>query len=215
MILEGQESSLSLGVGVFIDGFADRVPRKCYPFTLENICMLNVNLSIFNHNDLYENFKDENKTLAMASVFQEAFRTETNEETMALLHNINSDNFAEIISDIKRVSGISDINGEIDFEKTFKDNKEKMNWDIAVNSIPIYSSTPITQVKDMTLTQFNETLRLIGKKINWQYKVDTLQLTKEPNKYIAEKEHPLFNDAIDKTKKHMTMEDIAGLMGGE
>lgn len=215
MILEGQEMDLSLGTGVFIDGFNDGIPRKCFPYTLEHLSMLNVNLSLINQTDLYENFRDENKTLAMATIFKNAFRTESDEETMSLLQNIDSDNFAEILCDVKRVSGISDGSNEIDFNKTFQDSKNKMSWNVSINSIPVYSSTPINEIKNMTLTQFNETLRLIGKKINWQYKIDTLSMVKEPKKYLKDEEHPLYNDSPTERKDHMTMEDIVGLMGGE
>lgn len=215
MILEGQEMDLSLGTGVFIDGFNDHIPRKCFPYTLENISMLNVNLSIINQTDLYENFRDNEKTILLATIFKQSFRTESDEETLELLHTIDSDNFPNILSDIKKVNGIVDNTGEIDIDKTFKDSSSGINWSTAINSIPLYSSTPLYKVKDMTLIQFNETLRLIGKKINWQYKVDTVSLSKEPSKYIQDSEHPLYNDSKPEGKKFMTMADISGFMGGD
>lgn len=215
MIVAGQEMDLSLGTGVFISGFNDNIPRKCFPYTLENISMLNVNLSIIDQKDLYENFRDEERTVVLATIFKESFRTESDDETLELLHSIDSKNFAEILSDIKKVNGILDDNGEIDIDKTFQDSSNRMDWNVAINSIPIYSSTPIYKVKDMTLIQLNETLRLIGKKINWQYKIDTVSLSKEPSKYIQDDEHPLYSDGKTSGKKFMTMKDISGFLGGD
>lgn len=214
MILQNQEMDMALGLGVYIDGFADGVPRKCYPFKLKELTDVNVRLSMFDHVDLYENFKDRNKTVAMAEIFGKAFNTETEEEANDLLHQINADNFAEIVCDVKTVSGISDTQGEPEVDKAFQNKQGKMDWGVAINSIPIYSSISMNEIPEMTLTQLNKILELIGKRINWEYKVDTLSMVKEPKKYLKETEHPLYSDGKDPNKKHMTMDDIAGLMAG-
>lgn len=214
MILQNQEMDMALGLGVYIDGFADGVPRKCYPFKLKELTDVNIRLSMFDHVNLYENFQDMNKTMAMAEIFGRAFRTETNEEAMELLHQINADNFAEIVCDVKTVSGISDAQGELKVDKAFQNKQGKMDWSVAVNSVPIYSSISIDKIPEMTLTQFNKILELIGKRINWEYKVDTISMIKDPKQYLKEHEHPLYSDGKDPNKKHMTMDDIAGLMAG-
>ena len=118
-----------------------------------------------------------------------------------------SDNFAEIISDIKTISGIKDSNGEIDIQKS----KESIDWNTAVNSIPVYTSTPHDKVGDLTLPQLNKTLELIGKKISYEYKYNTIGLVKEPENYITKNDYPLYCDN-NEGKKHVTMSDIKELM---
>lgn len=217
-MISGQQMELSLGLGIYIEGFKDGKARLCYPFTLENLRFANMCLSNFNQIDLYDNFKNEGQMIYLASFLKAAFGIDTDEDFQDLVkHNITDDNFAEIICDIKMVSGISDMDkGDIDFEKTFSNEKNTTDWDVAINSIPIYSSTPHSEIKNLTLTQFNKTLELIGKKINWEYKSATISLVKEPSKYIEESEHPLYNDGRKKEHKNVTtMKDIMGFAGGE
>lgn len=218
MSINGQQMELSLGLGVYIEGFADGKSRLCYPFTLENLRFANMCLSNFNQIDIRDNFMDQQKMIYLASFLKTAFRIDTDEDFQDLVrHNITDDNFAEIIRDIKMVSGISDmINGDIDFDKTFSNKDNSTNWDVAINSIPLYSSTPHSEIKNLTLTQLNKTLELIGKKINWEYKSATISLAKEPSKYIEESDHPLYNDGRKMEHKNVTtMKDIMGFAGGE
>lgn len=207
MILANQKMEMALGLPVLVSGFNDGKVRACYPFKLRNITVLNLYLSSISQTDLYENFKDQVKTEYMAALFTMSFKPKDDEELDILLHSIDANNFAEIINDIKTVSGIVDSKGEVDISKT----KNTLDWNTAINSIPIYSSTPHDKVKELTLTQFNMTLKLIGKKINYQYKSNTLGLVKEPSKYITEQDHPLYGE-IDSDKKHITMDDIKGIM---
>lgn len=207
-MINGQVMELALGLPVIIEGFADGKARYCYPFTLEKLTMANMYLSGFDNVDLYKNFKDENSTMAMFCFFKEAFRVETDNDIDELLHAITNENFAEIVCDVKRVSGISDpINGEVDINKT----KESIDWNTAINTIPIYSSTPHHKIKDLTLTQFQTTLHLIGKKINFEYKTNTVSMVKEPSEYIQESDHPLYSEPKHDEKKVVTMKEIMGL----
>ena len=206
-MIHGQELEMALGLPVVVEGFADGKARYCYPFTLEKLTMVNMYLSSFDNRDLYENFKDENSTIAMVYFFKEAFKPETEDDIDELLHAITNENFAEIVCDVKRVSGISDPNGEVDINKT----KESIDWNTAVNTIPIYSSTPHDKIKDLTLTQFQTTLHLIGKKINFEYKTNTVSMVKEPSEYIQESDHPLYSEPKHEDKKVVTMKEIMGL----
>lgn len=207
MIIANQSLELALGLPVMVKGFNDGQIRACYPFKLSNISMLNVYLSNISQTDLYENFKDETKTQYMAMLFSASFRPNDDNELDTLLHSIDTNNFAEIISDIKTISGIKDSNGEIDIQKS----KESIDWNTAVNSIPVYTSTPHDKVGDLTLPQLNKTLELIGKKISYEYKYNTIGLVKEPENYITKNDYPLYCDN-NEGKKHVTMSDIKELM---
>ena len=207
MIIANQSLELALGLPVMVKGFNDGQIRACYPFKLSNISMLNVYLSNISQTDLYENFKDETKTQYMAMLFSASFRPNDDNELNTLLHSIDANNFAEIISDIKTISGIKDSNGEIDIQKS----KESIDWNTAVNSIPVYTSTPHDKVGDLTLPQLNKTLELIGKKISYEYKYNTIGLVKEPENYITKNDYPLCCDN-NEGKKHVTMSDIKELM---
>lgn len=207
MILNNQKIELALGLPIFIDGFNDGKARLCYPFKLKNVTLLNLYLSAISQTDLYENFKDQKKTEYMASLFSMSFKPKDEKELDELLHSIDANNFAEIISDIKIISGVVDSNGEVDIPKT----QNTLDWDTAINTIPIYTSTPHDKVPELTLTQFNKTLKLIGKKINYEYKSNTIGLVKEPDKYITDQDHPLYGEQVS-NKKHITMSDIKGIM---
>lgn len=206
-MIHGQKMQIALGLPIWIEGFKDGKPYKAYPFTLENLMEANMYLSAFDNEDIYENFKNQNATLAMAGFFKICFRIEDDDELLEFLKNIDADNFADIVRDIKMISGISDTKGDIDINKTSK----TMDWDVAVNNIPLYTSTPITEVKNMTLIQFNKTLELIGKKISYEYKTNTMGLVKEPNKYIKESDHPLYSEQEIKETR-LTLKDISGFM---
>ena len=207
MIMPNQEIEMALGKPVMVSGFNDGQVRGCIPFKLEDMTVLNILLSNINQNDLYDNFKDERKTEYMATLFSMSFKPNDDNEFETLLHSIDANNFAEIISDIKIVSGILDNNGEVDIEKS----KNTIDWNTAINSIPIYTSTPHDKVGKLTLPQLNTTLKLIGKKINYEYKSNTISMVKEPNDYIKDNDHPLYCDK-NEGKKHVTMSDIKELM---
>ena len=204
MIIENQSLEMALGLPVMVRGFNDGQARACYPFRLKNITLLNVYLSGINQTDLYENFRDEKKTQYMAMLFGMSFKPNDDNELDTLLH---SNNFAEIISDIKTISGIKDSSGEIDIQKS----KNSIDWNTAVNAIPVYTSTPLDKVGDLTLPQLNKTLELIGKKINYEYKYNTVGLVKEPENYITKNDYPLYSDP-NEGNKHVTLDSIKELM---
>lgn len=206
-MIRGQQLEMNLGLPVVVEGFNDGKARKCYPFTLEKLTEANMLLSGFDHNDLYKNFKDEDATMCMLFFFKESFRPSSQEETDELIHAIDAENFSEIVCDIKKVSGISDAKGEVDIHKT----TEAIDWKTSLNAIPVYTSTPHSQVKDLTLTQLQATLNLIGKKINFEYKSNTIGLVKKPDQYIKDEEHPLYSEPDVGDKKHVTMDDVQAL----
>lgn len=207
MIIENQSLEMALGLPVMVRGFNDGQVRACYPFRLKNITLLNVYLSGINQTDLYENFRDEKKTQYMAMLFSMSFKPNDDNELDTLLHSIDANNFAEIISDIKTISGIKDSSGEIDIQKS----KNSIDWSTAVNAIPVYTSTPLDKVGDLTLPQLNKTLELIGKKINYEYKYNTVGLVKEPENYITKNDYPLYSDP-NEGNKHVTLDSIKELM---
>ena len=202
-MINGQAMDMALGMPIIVEGFADGKARYCHPFTLGKLTICNLYLSNFDHEKLYENFQSKDATMAMVAFFKEAFKPESDEEIDELLHAITNDNFAEIVRDIKMVSGISDpTKGEVDIHKT----TNSIDWDVAVNSIAVYTSTPHYKIQDLTLTQFQTTLQLIGKKINFEYKLGTIGLVKSPDKHISEDEHPLYSEPKNENKV-MTMKE--------
>ena len=207
-MINNQKMQIALGLPIWIEGFKDGVPRKAYPITLENLMDANVYLSAFDNSDLYKNFKDKNATMCMARFFSLAFKVDDADELYKLLENIDGENFSEIINDIKSISGIKDPQ-EGTTEQSGGGNT--IDWNVAVNSIPLYTSTPIGEIKNMTLIQLNKTLELIGKRINYEYKYNTIDMVKEPNKYIKESDHPLYSEQ-EVTSTKLTLKDIAGFM---
>lgn len=212
MILPNQQMEMALGLPIAISGFNDNAVRMCYPFKLYEIKLLYLYLGTIDNTDLYANFEDEMKTQSMAEMFIRCFQITENEEVDVLLHSIDKDNFAEIVSDIKTVNGINgDADNVNDIPSSGSDSS--MSWEVAVNIIPLYSATPIDKVKEMTVPQFNKTMELIAKKINYEYKQNTISMVEDPSEYISESEHPLYCELENTSndKKHITMADIQGL----
>ena len=212
-MIHGQEMEISLGLPVIIENFKDGVPRKCYPITLSNLTMANLYLSSFDHEDIYKNFVNLPSTEAMSLFFQMAFRPQDGDELKALLRAISKDNFTEIVNDIKRISGIKDMDEQIN--KTYDVAGEKISWNRMVNIIPLYTSTSHTEIKDMTLIQLNETLELIQKHINWNYKIATLGMVKDPSKHLDKKDSMFYEEPKRGDQKVTTMKEIMGFAGGE
>ena len=210
MILPNQQMEMSLGLPVAVQGFNDNAVRMCFPFKLYEIKLLNLYLGSIDNTNLRENFKDENKTQTMVQLFTRAFNVSENEELDAFLHSIDENNFAELIEDIKTVNGIPTDIGETS-ENNVGESNSSMTWELAVSIIPLYSATPLEQVKEMTLPQFNKTIELIAKKINYEYKENTISMVSDPSEYIDESEHPLYSEPKVKDTKHVTMADIQGL----
>ena len=210
-MINSQKMEISLGLPVVIEGFRDGIPRLCYPFTLSNITMANLYLSSFNHNDIYENFKDDSgtKTKAMQLFFKEAFQVQGDDLT-ALVKAIDKDNFAEIVNDIKTISGIKDVDEQT--SKTYQVAGDTISWNRMVSIIPLYTSISINEVRNMTLIQLNEVLELIQKKINWDYKISTISLVKEPNKHIETKDSMFYEEPKKGEQKVTTMKEIMSMM---
>lgn len=208
MILKNQQMEIALGLPVAISGFKDGKIRYCKPYTLEYLPLLNLFLSSFSNTDLYSNFQDENKTLMMASFFAKSFDVQKDEDMDTLLHAIDDSNFEEIVKDIKEVNGIIDKQGEVDINKS----TSTIDWETSINVIPVYTSISHEKVKDMTLRKFNKTLELIGKKINYEYKSNTIGLVKNPSEYISESDHPMYSAPKVNGENKITMDSIQELM---
>lgn len=209
MILKHQEMQMSLGMPILVGGFNDDKVRYCKQFTLEEIPLLNMYLSSFDHQDLYINFKDEQKTIAMASFFARAFNATKDEELDALLHAIDKDNFAELVKDVKEINYIYDGNGN---SKDSSNDSSPIDWDISINAIAKYTSTSHNDVKNLTLRQFYTTLKIIAKDLNYRYKLNTLSMVKDPSDYIQDSDNPLYSEPKVEEKKFVQMSDLQGLM---
>lgn len=65
---------MALGLPVYVTSFSDKIPRKCYPFTLENLHDANMTLSSFDNHSLSENIGKEYNMVALSVVLQKCFR---------------------------------------------------------------------------------------------------------------------------------------------
>lgn len=205
MILNA-DRQFALGLPVPISGFNDGLTRLCYPYTLENIENAYYYFSIIDCEDLYENFRDEAKTNALAGLLLESFRI-GNDGIEVFLRTIDNDNFKEIISDIKEVNGIEDVDEQVQVSN----NSNTLDFETSAYAISAYTSTPLYKIKDMTLKQFKKSVEMVSKKINWDYKLSTISMVENPSEYITEQEHPLYCEPkIDKTRKMVTMKELMG-----
>ena len=75
-MIVGQELEMALGMPVYITSFSDKLPRKCYPFTLENLHDTNMALSSFDNKSLEANMGNEYNMVALSVVLQKCFRDE-------------------------------------------------------------------------------------------------------------------------------------------
>ena len=205
-MITNAERQFGLGLPVPIVGFNDGSTRLCYPYILENIENIYYYMSIIDCENLYENFKDETKLSALAMLLKESFQV-NNEGFEVFIRTIDSDNFKEIISDIKEVNGIEDI----DNEAQANNNSNSLDFEKTVHLISIYTSTPLLDVKKLTLRQFKRSIEEISKVINWEYKINTISLAEKPSEHIEDKEHPLYCEPkVDKTRRMVTMKEIMG-----
>lgn len=195
---------LALGLPVYINSFIDKVPRRCYPYKLNNLSVMNLYLSTL------DNFKYEEMTQEQAVVLTYFLSDSFKEcELEDVLKNINSENYSELISDIKYVSGITDSNGEIDIHKS----QSSLSWHKSINAIQAYTSNTYKDICEMTLRQFNQTLDFIGIVVNWEYKTIMLPHVQDGDKFISDGEHPLASDIRNSTgQKRMTMKDMNSFM---
>lgn len=204
------DRQFALGLPVPINGFNDGSTRLCHPYTLESIEVLYYCLSVINCEDLYDNFEDNDKVQALALLLKDSFQI-PDEGFNVFVRTIDKDNFKELISDIKEVNGIEDSDEE---PVQVSNRSNSLDFETSAHMISVYTSTPLNQVKDMTLKQFKRSIEAISKVINWNYKVSTISLTEKPSEYIEDKEHPLYCEPkVDKTRKMVTMKEIMGFMG--
>ncbi len=211
-MIKGQKLSFALGEPIFLNCFNDKKIRRCYPFKLKDIYRIN-NYFLFINRDNYQiNFKSQESIVAMTSLLKESFQDEDNIDE--LFNAINGDNFTEVLDDIKRVNGI--YSEKTDTEKKIESlaNKDKeIDWYTSVNSIMAYTNNSIEDIKNMTLIQFNKCLSFVGKRVNWEYKISTINMVEKPEEYIDESEHPLSPTLDDDNKHKMTMDDISDFLG--
>lgn len=206
VMINNADRQFALGLPVPITGFDDNVPRLCYPYTLEKIENIYYYMSVIDCDDLYENFKDESKVSALALLLKESFQV-SDEGFEVFVRTINNDNFKEIISDIKEVNGIE----EADEEVQVNNNSNSLDFEKTAHMISIYTSTPLLDVKKLTLRQFKKSIEEISKVINWEYKISTISLAEKPSEHIQDNEHPLYCEPkVDKTRRMVTMKEIMG-----
>lgn len=73
----GQDMELALGLPVYVTSFSDKIPRKCYPITLDGLHDANMMLSSFDNEILEANKGDEYKMIALTTLLRSAFRDES------------------------------------------------------------------------------------------------------------------------------------------
>ena len=216
MAIVNQDMELAMGLPVIITGFDDNEPRYCYPFTLATLRQLNGYLSVIDDKILVNNLDNKGTAEVLYALLSASFRVQ-DEDFVKLINAITENNYADIISDIKKVSGISDVNGEKDLDNS----KNVIDWQTAVSSLTVYGHVQPSEVPNLTLTRFNDLMTMIGKKINWEYKSSTIALTEKPGEYIDEKDHPLYSEpkpsvggATVGGRRMVTMKEIMGFTQG-
>lgn len=200
-MIQGQEMELELGMPVSIYGFSDGIPRVCYPFYLEDVKELNMYLENIDCNNLFNNFSNETNYAAITWLFQKSFHVNDKRELKALFSNITEENFGDIMSDIKMVSGISGMN-------VGSNNEEGLDWSTAISAITVHTSHLPETIKKLTLYQFNNLLEYINKEIAFEYKTNTIALSLEPSEYINDEDFPLSPKKKEVKKKYATLKDI-------
>jgi hypothetical protein len=202
-MINGQELNLALGLPVYMTGFRDEKPRRCYPYKMEDFYKFNSYTAFINVDDYEENFKSDEAMASLMTLLIESFPEEKDQD--ALLKAVDGENYKSIIADIKKVNGVADDVGERDVEKT----GSAMSWEDSISAIPVYTANTFEDIKKMTFLQLTNCLSAVGKKINWEYKTSTINLVEDPNDYIADSDHPL---SSTEKKTQMTMEDLKGLV---
>lgn len=200
-MIQGQEMELELGMPVSIYGFADGMPRICYPFYLEEVKELNMYLENIDCDDLTNNFSNETSYAAITWLFQKSFHVNDKRDLKTLFSNITQENFSDIMSDIKMVSGISGMN-------VGSNNGEELDWSTAISAITVHTAHLPQTIKKLTLYQFNSLLEYINKEISFKYKVNTIALATEPSEYIKDEDFPLSPKKKEIRKKYTTLKDI-------
>ena len=211
---EGGNERLNFGVDVYLSGFADGVPRRCYPYKMRDLNKINSYLSFINEDDFDLNFQRPESIRSIQELFSDSFRDEnglplSDDGMTALFKAVNNENFKELIKDIKTLNGFRDNSGERIMDTGDEDTG--IDWETSVSAILVYTSNSVKDILEMTFPQFNDCLLEIGKKINWEYKTDTLSLVEKPDEHIGEEDHPLSKRERTSSKKRMTMKDLQGM----
>lgn len=208
-MIKDQDMELALGLPVEISSFVDGIPRLCYPYKLKDLRKLTWYLTFIDTENLEKTISIKESAIALISLLKESFPDYDEQD---ILSNITADNYNEILSDIKQISGLSS------FDDCNDDNNgESLSWKKSISIIQVYTSNTIKDICEMTLNNYRSLLSAIGFKLNWDYKIETITSVKEPNNYIDKSEHPLASDIINTTKRYMTMSDVQNLkdMGGK
>ena len=203
-MINGQEMNMALGLPIYLDGFLDGVPRRCVPYQLSDFYELSSYLQFIN-SDFDENFKSEESIKALYEIFSRSFCLEDNVDDV--LKNVDASNFSDLIGDVKTINGVCD--QICDSESSFNSD-DGIDWGTSVSAVMVYSGCSIEDILKMTFPQFNRCLNEIGKRINWEYKVGTLDLVEHPDEHLSDGDHPLSPEKSRKNKKGMTMKDIQG-----
>ena len=202
-MINGQDLNMALGLPIYLSNFTDKKVRLCYPYKMRDLYKINNYIAFINMVDYDENFKKEESIISIRSLIEESFKNDKLEEVLSA---IDDTNFFDVMKDIKTINGLSDESGE----KYIEGSSDSIDWSTSVCSIMTYTSNSINDILDMTFTQFNDCLNAIGKKINWEYKTETISLVEDPGEYIEETDHPLAPKK--KHKKMMSMNDLDGLI---
>ena len=207
-MIEGQEMNMALGLPIYITGFNDGKTRKCYPYKLKDIYKLHSYMEFINQDDFASNLKSEDSLVCIKFLLEESFpETLEDEGENEILRYLDGSNFKEIIHDIEIVNGIGS-DSRVTTESMDNGDKESIDWDTSISCIMTYTSNNMEDVSNLTMRQFTNIIEAVGKKITWNYKLDTITLTEDPSSFITTEDHPLKSKA--KKKNVMTMSDVTG-----
>lgn len=207
-MIKGQEMNIALGLPVYVSGFSDGVPRRCFPYKLKDLYKLNSYLSFINGENFNKNLETAESLASIKALFEESFVEYVNDNPEnEIFKFINEFNFVDIFDDIKTINGLTkEAEKEIVNISGNKADVDNIDWFTSIGVVMLYTSNGIEDIQNLTLQQYNHLLQSIGKQINWEYKIQTVSLTDSPNEYISEEDHPLSSPKKHKTM--MTMEDL-------
>lgn len=208
-MIKGQELNIALGEPVLLTGFSDNKPRLCYPYKLKDFYKLTSYLSFVDMDSFDKNFQSKESIVSLQCLFKDSFQ---DCNTLDVMKVVLEEQFFEIINDIRLVNGLDVVhsNKERKIKQTHEEmtSNESIDWDTSVSAITTYTSNSIEDIKNMTFGQFQHLLRMVGKRLNYEFKMNTISNVEKPSEYIKEDEHPLYSTGPK--KNYMTMSDLEG-----
>lgn len=208
-MIKGQELNIALGEPVLLTGFSDNQPRLCYPYKLKDFYKLTSYLSFVDMDSFDNNFKSKESIVSLQCLFKDSFK---DCNTLDVMKVVMEKQFFDVINDIRVVNGLDVVhsNKEIEIKQSQQqmNQKDAIDWDVSVSAVSTYTGNSVEDIKNMTFGQFQSLLKMVGKRLNYEFKTNTISSVEKPSEYIKEDEHPLYSDGSK--KNYMTMSDLEG-----